>query len=125
MRKRKSLKSEVIRLWCLGRSYGDIAEDVGCSREYVRATVSRARHGGKTPGDRKQDELNADPGYRAARAELLRERYRTDTEYRERVKANTRAYIARQKLKMMAPRSGGEQGAYNAERDTYTADRTV
>jgi hypothetical protein len=27
--------------------------------------------------------------------------------------------------KMVAPRSGGEQGAYNAERDTYTADRTV
>jgi hypothetical protein len=26
---------------------------------------------------------------------------------------------------MMAPRSGGEQGAYNAERDTYKADRTV
>jgi DNA-binding transcriptional regulator PaaX len=119
MRQRKSLKSEVIRLWCLGRSYGDIAEDVGCSREYVRAAISRARHGGKTPGDRKQDELNADPGYRAARAELLRERYAADEAFRERVKANTRAWAARQKLKMMAPRSGGEQGA-----KTLNATRT-
>jgi DNA-binding transcriptional regulator PaaX len=110
MRQRKSLKSEIIRLWCLGRSYADIAEDVGCRREYVRAAVSRARHGGKTPGDRKQDELNADPGYRAARNELLRERYRTDPKHRERVKANTRAYNARQKAQNDGAPARGEPG---------------
>jgi uncharacterized protein YjcR len=56
------------------------------------------------------------------RAIISRSRLQLDPEWQARTREYKRAWRAR---KMMAPRSGGEQGAYNAERDTYTADRTV
>jgi hypothetical protein len=110
MRQRTTLKSRIIALWCRQWPYDEIVEEIGCRREYVRAVISRARYGGKTPGDITQDTLRADPGYRAARNELLRERYRTDPKHRERVKANTRAYNARQKAQNDGAPARGEPG---------------
>jgi hypothetical protein len=114
MRQRTTLQSRIIALWCRQWPYDEIVEEIGCRREYVRAVISRARYGGKTPGDITQDTLRADAGYRAARNELLRERYQTDLKYRERVKAATRACYARRSAELRAQNDGaparGEPG---------------
>lgn len=70
-----TLKAQILTLWCRGREYDEIVELMGVRREYVRACVSRARHGGCTPGDiasrhryaaRKRERYHADPDYRRA-----------------------------------------------------------
>jgi hypothetical protein len=38
-----TLKSQILTLWCRGRSYDEIVGLVGCRREYVRAIISRSR----------------------------------------------------------------------------------
>jgi hypothetical protein len=35
--------TQILTLWCRGRSYAEIVEIVGCRREYVRAIISRSR----------------------------------------------------------------------------------
>jgi hypothetical protein len=35
--------TQILTLWCRGRSYAEIVELVGCRREYVRAIISRSR----------------------------------------------------------------------------------
>jgi hypothetical protein len=132
---RQTLKAQILTLWCRGRSYDEIVAELGCSRDYVRASVSRARYGGKTPGDlaserRVLERYHTDPEYRRMRdakhAEYVRanrervnatqrarnrERYRTDPEYRERVLKRMRDREREQRMKAAqndgAPLRGG------------------
>jgi hypothetical protein len=80
---RQTLKAQILTLWCRGRSYDEIVEALGCKREYIRATLSRARHGGQTPGD-----IASNKRQTARRGEL----YRTDPEYRAYVDAKAAAW---------------------------------
>jgi len=48
----KGLGERIRDLLDYGWDYDEIVEELGCSREYVRATASRKRYGRSTPGDR-------------------------------------------------------------------------
>jgi hypothetical protein len=102
--------TQILTLWCRGRSYDEIVAELGCSRDYVRASVSRARYGGKTPGDLASERrvlarYHADPEYHRKRDAYHAEYVRAN---RERVNAANRARYARLKAqKIGAPLRGG------------------
>jgi hypothetical protein len=94
----RSLKSQILTLWCRGYDYGQIVEALGVRREYVRVCIARAKGGNRTTADRASDRRQV-------------ERYRADPAYREKRLEYMRAYWHRkQALKRLAPRSGGGAG---------------
>jgi hypothetical protein len=125
----RSLKSQILTLWCRGRSYDEIVAELGCSRDYVRASVSRAKHGGRTPGDHAHNErqrlrYQIDEAFRAANRDRYRERWSTDLamrqrsnekrrlwylENREHQRATERARYARKKAERATAPLGGSR----------------
>jgi hypothetical protein len=124
----RSLKSQILTLWCRGRSYDEIVEALGCSRDYVRASVSRAKHGGRTPGDIENDKRKAhyraerilsDPDYRRRWAEYCA---KWRAENREHYNAYRREYQRRRRAEAAA--LDGATAPLGGSRAVKTQDAT-
>jgi hypothetical protein len=123
----RSLKSQILTLWCRGRSYDEIAAAVGTSVKYCQACVSQASAGGNfTANERWRERYRTDEGFRERHKAKHREQYLTDAECRAAVKrrsqewrdanreqfnasnaAYMRAYRARKKAEMSDAALGG------------------
>ena len=96
-------KADRIRVMLFhGFSPAEIAAEIGCSSEYVRATRNRLRNKLQTgrasyPNER----ILVDAAYREKRSKAISawfaERYRSDSEFRERCKTKRREHYRRRR----------------------------
>jgi hypothetical protein len=128
----RSLKSQILTLWCRGRSYDEIAAALGTSVKYCQACVSQARAGGNfAANDHWRERYRTDEEFRERHKAKHRELYRTDPEYqaavkrrsqkwrdanREKFKASNAAYMRAYRARLKAEKATAPLGGSRAVR---------
>lgn len=92
-------KHDVLRLLEQGLSPQQVAERLGCSDAYVRATRQRATPEGREKNAAWARQRAQRPDVRAARSAYAIARYREDAEYRARHNRASAKYYASRKMR--------------------------